>query len=752
MEIINKIINDLNNYYKDTKRDFELIQDDLTLENTSIFKKKYPHVRCGIRAKITTIIGYNISIKDYINFHNNNINHIPYTDEEIEIIYKYAINKIRGIFKHAQAFKTGYCNLKIMEGFDNNDLTIAITKNSLEATQQWMQRIFKDIDRNWPSTKINKKIIVISSKKNTLDGNATHCKNINDAWALISNEDNDFSVVFLCSNKIRINDVLSLIKHMSTLRGDLIKKINIIHDEAHNVKEGIPAYRIQIENIILHPLINLYIPCTASMGSIVDAKNPLWQKSNLELKSLDYTDFDKTKSTDDNYSSCSDAIKITFEDLITNDKWIEPEMEDIISRELFIKVDSKYKNKTIEDLDDRDILDIDKRRELEFCQFMRNNREIDAIKYGVNCLNMNNLLGTDYYDKYTKNIHIISTPNRKVITRYLSERAIEQDYNPIVLAIYGNECDKYHLLIKDKEEQLVDDIMGKGEFNDKLNNLFDHLKKEKVNIDRPIIIIGNYNPTGESLTFVNFKFGTIKGNIRLIPTTMEENYQEGCRINYMTTKFIEHDSNWTAPDKYLIGEKKFINDCLIYEEENDARIDELRDRESGVEDISSGTHLLTDCNKGDSSSTGVKAIPIKLEIEDDSDDKIDQLREIMCPEKKSNHFKPEDKQIILGLIKECVDDGIIKMTDKNNMFNFDGFTLIDVRCWKKKYHNDDPNTWKFYNYKINHNSETPFMNNKNGHNKNECELTLCLDTYSVKNNKGERIINNKNVMWIGYKY
>ena len=384
---------------------------------------------------------------------------------------------------------------------------------------------------------------------------------------------------------------------------------------------------------------------------------------------------------------------------------------------------------------------------------MKNHKEKEAVINGLNSLNMNDLLEYEYFIKNKGNLHIFSTPCRKIITRYLSLKAIEKDYDPIVLSIYGNEGDKYHLLIRGREEQPVDRIMGKGEFNEKLYKLFKYLYKNKININRPIIIIGNYNPTGESLTFVNYKYGIIRGNIRLISTTMEEDYQGGCRSKFMTNKFIEHcGSNWTPPHKFLIGESKFIENCLIYEQENDARIDFIRNRDVSGEDITPvPLKLLTDC-KTDSSSTGEIAIPIKLEIEDDSDDKIDQLREIMCPEKPKNRLKPDEKRIILGLIKECIDEGIIKMTDKHNKFSFYIFTLIDVRCWKKKYHKHDPNIWKFNNYKINHNSDSLFMNNKNGHNKNECELKLCLDTYSTLNKKGERIVNNKNIMWMGYKY
>ena len=37
------------------------------------------------------------------------------------VIYDYCIKKIRGLYKHAQALKTGYCNLAIINSFSEPD-------------------------------------------------------------------------------------------------------------------------------------------------------------------------------------------------------------------------------------------------------------------------------------------------------------------------------------------------------------------------------------------------------------------------------------------------------------------------------------------------------------------------------------------------------------------------------------------------------------------------------------------------------
>ena len=43
--------------------------------------------------------------------------------------------------------------------------------------------------------------MIISSKKNDLNGNATHCKNLDVAWGFLKKE-NNYKIIFICSNKI----------------------------------------------------------------------------------------------------------------------------------------------------------------------------------------------------------------------------------------------------------------------------------------------------------------------------------------------------------------------------------------------------------------------------------------------------------------------------------------------------------------------------------------------------------------------
>ena len=107
--------------------------------------------------------------------------------------------------------------------------------------------------------------------------------------------------------------------------------------------------------------------------------------------------------------------------------WINFNITDV-SRETFIKVEDKYIGKTLADLNDKDIKDIDNRRKLDYCQLMINYNETISLNNGLNILNINSILEFQYFIKDKFNFHVISTPCRKIITRKLTEEALK-DYN-----------------------------------------------------------------------------------------------------------------------------------------------------------------------------------------------------------------------------------------------------------------------------------------------------------------------------------
>ena len=73
--------------------------------------------------------------------------------------------------------------------------------------------------------------------------------------------------------------------------------------------------------------------------------------------------------------------------------------------------------------------------------------------------------------------------------------------------------------------------MDQGEFNVKLDKLFNYLSSlSYYNNDKPFWIISNYINTGESITFVNYNYGTLDVNVRLISTSASDDYQQACKV------------------------------------------------------------------------------------------------------------------------------------------------------------------------------------------------------------------------------
>jgi hypothetical protein len=746
-------------------------------------------------------------------------------DEKI-IIYNYCINKITPIFKHAQAGKTAICNLeiidsylKIIDGFSKpNILSVCITKNVLEANAQWFERLFKDLKNRFPKTKLNEEIIVISSKKNILGENATHCKNIDIVTAKLC-EPNNIKIIFMCSNMIRITDVLKLCKRLNNLTDSLRKNIQIFHDEAHNPNEGIPAYRDIIEHIILQENVCAYIPISASPEPIYDEANNLWIKQIIENNVINYTSFSKIKSNDPDYSSCANAVTISFEslknwkdynidkiDIKTCEETYHKKLETINKytkkaclKQLLIAI-NRYKEYNIssenelltpgkhielinnhkDDIDDKDdkddIDDIDDKydkddkddklfdiysieevrnliksytietwRTLDFCPFMENDKETEAVNNALNFLDLNSLYETPVFIADEFYLYIISTPRRNIITRYIAKEAIKKDYNPIVLAIYES---KYHLFYDGNEIVVDSDIMKTGEFNEKLYNLIEYLKSKNININRPFIIIGNYSPTGESITYVNYKYGIVRANCRLISTNASLDYQEGSRSNYTTKKFKENNKDWKPPIKFLVGPTSFIQNCLNVEKENDERIDTLMN--SMTDSRETYTHVFNNITSNNNINNLQISIPVKITIGDPTHPRVKRLYDIMIIKRK----KEVEKKEFFNILMECVKDPYIDVTleDKTGKLCDELYTIKGFRTYKKK---EEPNhsSWKFKSYYSHYCINTPFINEKNNYiNKYECDLLTCVDDYIEENKKDKPFVNFKKTWWLSYTY
>jgi hypothetical protein len=734
-------------YYQQVKSDYNnFINNNDISEPQKILKKKYPWLSDQGFTKRSDISKFKAPVKDLLNdeyFKN-------YNTKEKNIIYEYCITKIRGLYKHAQALKTGFCNGQLITGFsEKNTLSICITKNTLEANAQWLIRLYKELDDRYPNSKLDDKIMIISSKNNDLDGNATHCKNMEKAWSFLK-KDNNFKLLFICSNKIRIQNVLEIAESFLGLRENLRKNLRIFHDEAHNTKEGIPPYRNIIENFIFLNNVLSYQPISASPGEIADNNNPLWIKENIDKYAVNFTEFDNTKSDNPNYSSISDYEKISIEELQTKDEWQDYGIR-AVSMENFIKVDDKYIGKNIDDLSVVEIEDIHRRRRLEFCQFMANDREKKALNNGLNLLNLNTILQKQHYSKSEFNLHIICTPRRNIISHELCMHACKMDYNPIVLGIYGNQGSKYHLFINGMAETIVDNEMGDGEFNTKLYKLKNYLERRGINTNCCWMIIGNYSPTGESLSFVNYRYGTVKCVIRLISTNAEEDYQSAARGNYMVTKFKENDNYWIQPLKYLIGEKAYISNALSYEHENDERIDSFAQQSS---DTIIDNVVLPENNSG--AQTSIKSnntsIPVKIKMDTNSVNNP-YYEELMLIASKSRRSQT-DKSRFIYLLQLCNENNEIDcdIEDQTGKLDFENIELKGFRCFNKESKNEK-GYWKFKSYNTNFAAKQPFINSTSEYSTGQCEILVCENMYLLKDVNGEIIEKNPpSIWWLSYKY
>lgn len=700
-----------------------------------------------------------------------------FSREDINNITIHLINKIRGIYKHAQAEKTFLCNIDILSSIKLDQFTICITKNTIEANSQWTKRLIKDLKKEFPTRSLAELILVCSSKENTLDGNATHCKMIN---SVISNlvKHNTFRVLFICSNHTRVEEILELLQAYDGL--DRVKQLPIViqYDEAHNVEDGIPSKREIIENILRNPFIERFTPCSASENPIHDKTNPLWQKENLDNNAFDYTCISSIKSDSPEYSSLHDAVRINFEDIeahplftshgITAFNLLDFKRVDDHNYDNFRKQQTKIylsegysEDETHIIVEDEVKRDIDRRRQLEFSPFMQG--EIKGFNMGLNILdNFYDVTSTPtkLFIPNVKNIHLIQTPNRVVLTYSLMKYAIERAYKPILIGLYRG---KINLMYKDntnntqeKEYATFSENGSEKELNEKIDEILRYLGRLNININVPIIIMGNYKPTGESITFVNYTYGHLRSVI-LIPgvsSTSEKDYQSLCRSNYMLTKFLEHNPNFTPPEKFICSYSKNITNALIIEKRNDDRIDELK--ENQYEDSSTFVPVI---HHHESSTTNHEniSIPVKIQIEDMDDENIKILFTILNQKIRSE----EDKIQILEIFEEGYRNKTITFIDKTGKLNFEKMKIKIVRTYRKKTdaeiqtkkdemgENYKPHEagFRIEEYEINHNQNMPYISYKEEIEQNDCQLYACNDRYVHK-----EFINPRQRMWLSYRY
>jgi hypothetical protein len=735
-------ITEIENTYSDYK----------TAKNTKLilhFVKKYPFLRRKGRPSLEEILSWQ-ETKAKFNW-----------ETQIKPLLQEYIAKITGLYKHGQTEKTGLCNLRILSNIRLGKLSIAISKNTLSAKEQWEGRLIKDLKKEYPGVPLKELILIISSKKTDLDGNATHCKDINAAFAAYTA--GKFKIIFICSNNTRINEILTLLNLYEGLAEHKKLKIDIQHDEAHNKEEGVPSKRELIENIIMNPYVEAYVPVTASYDPLIANNTILWKKENLDTYAINYTKNSKTLSTSENYSSISDAHHVYFEDIEQSATYVNHNIQEF-DEETFDEADNKDYSGWEHPEEVKE--DKKRRRQLEFhTVFMA--LEKDACNLGMNVIDNNfrvtyrdgeSVIETPLILPGQKNIHIITTPLRVVLTLHLMKYAVNKDYNPICIGLYRGAVwllykNRFHQRCYSKVTELSDECTTQ-EMNNKINDILEKLVKEGESIDRPIFIMGNYKPTGESITFVNYKYGTIRSDT-LLPIsgqTREMSYQGFLRSCYMDTKFRENspDNTFIHPPKFIIGKRESINHAVSYEKENDERILRLQEN-STVELVECPPIVPSGYVKEDNTHI---SIPMRISIEDTDDPLYKEYRDIINKTKRSE----QDKKRILVLIDKLYKNGNATIIDPTGKFNFSTFILKEVRCWKKSSEdeiairikkNGTPfeADYRFREYDSKHKIKMPYINNKGNILTNECEMLGCFDKYEY-----DGFSNNKSIIWISYRF
>ena len=611
---------------------------------------------------------------------------------------------------------------------------------------------------------MKKNVLIISSEINILSGNATHCKNIKDAWATMCDPAYDIKVIFMCSNNTRIKDISKLLNlHENTSYLSKAVGINIHWDEAHNRGEGIPVYRNYAEQILLHSSVEEFIPITASGCPIFDENNPIWIKTNLDKNRLNFINKDMEssmiKSGSVSYSSIDDGIKLFIED-----QYPEEIFNNSFNSSDFHRV---YPTSTPEDYI--------KKGKVNFCHEALIGDEVKSLNYGKNILNnkntytiekpINDILIEEIDEKIflkdVANYHLIVTPCRQIITYMLMKYACLCEYNPITIGLYGS---KLHFRYIKKTVTLnggIETVTLNGTIpND--GNEFNKILYEWLNarnlLERCVIIFGNYKNVGESNTFVNSKYGYLRSVI-LLPgckLTSEEIYQFFLRGCFILDRFKQVDPLFKKEDvlKFIIGEKNAIKDAEFYENQNDEYIQDLIEH---PENNDNPNMVFDSVNQNNTSTTTIissnstrRSIPMQFKVEDFENENVAEIVRIMKKDSRSE----DDKYCFMENLTKSIENSAIISIDHNNpQINLSLFTLKEFRCFKSKVDDDNNRlkNYRFRNYKA-YFEQKQSMNNGDLL-KGECEIHCCVNQYKlIIENDPKPFINNPNTFYMTFAY
>ena len=159
-ELIEDFNGKLELFYKKVHQDFNLYKTNPVKNMLSSFKNKYKFTKKSKKIRKDTDIS---NIKGRICTILRNPYFHSYTMNQKRHILNYCIKKIRGVYKHTQSKKTGYCNLQIKTGIlEHNTIMFCLTKNTLVANKQWSQRLIDNLKLKISVAELKKKVMVIS--------------------------------------------------------------------------------------------------------------------------------------------------------------------------------------------------------------------------------------------------------------------------------------------------------------------------------------------------------------------------------------------------------------------------------------------------------------------------------------------------------------------------------------------------------------------------------------------------------------
>jgi hypothetical protein len=735
-------IKEYNNFHKRNLEEYESIQTDSG--RLKLFRQKYKYFDPKNTIK-KPLIHEMFSYDGFETFASTKRN-----------IFEFASKKIRGMYKHGQACKTELSCEKILSDIRKNILSVAITKNTLLAGGQFTTRFIARM-RKAGYEDMRKHVMIINSKENNLGGNATHCKNIDEAWSIICDTNNQFKIIFVCSNNTRIKDILVLLERYKMLLTHSKKEIVIHYDEAHNKNEGIPAYRNYVENILLYEFVRELVPITASSGTIFDNENPVWNKDNLLSNRLNFINQDmvnsKIKSDSPSYSSIKDGIEVDIDELYS------PEI-------------SRYDN-TIYEADFKRVYpystheDYIRKGRLNFCRESFIGDEESSMNCAKEILdNLDDIKYETYLSEVIieekeerifladkPNVHVICTPSRRIVSYGVMKYAVTKNYNPVTIGLYGGSI---HYRFKDLQRNSVfqgefinDDSSSSKEFNDRLHEFL----LEHSLLNRCVIIVGNYQSVGESNTLVNSKYGYLRSAILLkgCRLTAEQRYQFFLRCCFVVDRFKIDNPDWKKEDitKFIIGDKESIQDAKTYEVQNDELVQDLIDNPED-ENQSMTFDTISNVSATPNISSTRRSIPLQFKIEDNDSGHVIKLMDIM---RKHSRDETEKAEFMDSLIKSIEDSSVVYIDHNVPRIVLTSYKLKEFRCYRSGDESKAGNeitSYRFKNYRDHFEQKMPY---KNGDlKKMECEIHSCLNKYVLDLGSGTKFVNNPNTFYMTFAY